>query len=349
MQANHVELPPGELIDPSDLVKSIAIALHPEIAEGLTGMECIVGKQVEVIVPRPIRNLDLDFGAEHDPTGNKLFLSVVDNTELPLQVELPLQKAASAQDLPTKAADDQNNESFWLPLGLTEENRKELEPLLSALPPLTYPMTDDAISRFLEAYMALPQRPSWVPTIITWDTIRRRLEEQYAAAEAHKKAIREEIAEGKISACDKKRVPMRTLSIETLIPRSGAVEYLKRCGLSARTELHPGVDADEGEQSNLEGIFTASGKQVRHKHDNEEWADDEKDAIEKFVEELDPKTGKKINTQKKAAELIGVHPSRISQLLTRLKNERQQRQKNLSDSYRVTLKGIDAARVKKKG
>lgn len=334
MQANDVKLPLGELIEPSDLVKAIVKALFPEKTEGLTGLECITGKLVKISAPLPTENHALDLGAEPDSVWKRLLVPPVDNTELPTQLELPIQRREFTQDLLTKVVEDENGQNFWLTFHLTDQDRKQLKPLLSSLPPLTFPMTEYAISRFLDAYLALPQRPLWVPVIITWDTIRRRLEDHFAATEDHKKAVRQAIEEGKLSACDKRRAPTRFLSNDTLIPRSSAVEYLKRCGLSVSEGLHPADYANACEQSG-DAILTATGEQVLNKKETgEKWTDEELEAVEAKLGAINPVTNKNY-TQKKVAELLGFKsPGRISQLLKELKFRR----KNPATEWETMLK-----------
>jgi hypothetical protein len=164
--------------------------------------------------------------------------------------------------------------------------------------------------------MALPQRPSWVPTIITWETISRRLKEQNTAAEGHKAAIQRAIEDGKLSACDARRVPTRLLSMSTFIPRHSAVEYLKQYGLTPKEELHPAVEDIENEADRPEGVYTASGLHVYNKKGTgEKWTDEEKAAIEAMLSSIDPKT-KKQYTLKKVAELLGLKSAaRLTQIL----------------------------------
>ena len=324
MQVNYVELPPEDFIKPCVLVKAIVKALYPERTEGLRGLECIDGKLLDIVTALPIKNHSLDFGAEHDRVGINPFVSPVEPAELPSQLELPIPKVEFTQDLLKKVDEDENSLRFRLPFRLTDEDRKTLEPLLNSLPPLTYPMTEFAISRFLDAYMALPKRPSWVPTIISSYRIRRRLEDQCAATDEHKKAVRQAIEEGTLSARSIGRVPTRSLSIDTLISRSSAVEYLKRCGFSVSEELNPAVDANEDDQSRLEAIYTASGSRVFNKKATDGiWTDEELEAVIAKLDSIDPETQKKF-TNRRVAELLGLKSSgRITQLRKELEVRRK--------------------------
>jgi hypothetical protein len=328
MHVYPVELPPGDAIRPNELAMAIVKALHPEKTEGLAGIACIVGKLVAVTAPRPSMNHALGFEPGRDLYANGVPFQLVEGTAPPpqsnSQAPLPLEKPRYPQDFLTEVVEDSSSLHFSLPYDLTEEDRKQLEPLLSALPPVTYPMTDGAISRFLDAYQGLPQRPSWVPLIITWDTIKRRLEKQSHAFEEHMHAIREEIEAGRLSACDGSRVPTRVLCFETLIPRRSAVEYLQRCGLSAREELHPAVNADGGKHVGGDGVYTPSGRRVWNKKETDEtWTDEELEAVKAKLDTIDPETAKKY-THRRVADLLGLKsPGRITHLLDDLKDRRK--------------------------
>ena len=323
MHAIDVDLPPDELIAPGVLVKAIVKALCPGKTEDLAGLDCIIGKWVEIVTPSPARNPGL-FGDDNEPARKSPFSPVGDGMELPPQLKLPLPKIELTQDLVNKVIEDENGSRFYLPYRLTDEDRAKLRALLDSLPPLTYPMTEHAISRFMDAYLAYPERPNWMPEIITWETIRQRLEEKNAATEEHKKALRQEIEEGKVSACNTRRVPTRFLAIDTLIPRSSAVEYLNRCGLSVKEELHPAVDANEDDQSSREGIYTVSGQRIwNKKNTGEPWSDEELESVKNKLDSIDPETRKKY-TNRKVAELIGLKSAgRITHLLKEIEDRRK--------------------------
>lgn len=322
---NYVELPPGEMIEVGDLVDAIVKAIFTVKTEGLTGLECITGKLVNVSAALPAKNNDLDFDDEPDSVGKKPTAQPVNNTEHSPQLELPIQKVEFTQDLLTKVVEHENSVDFSLPNDLTDHDRKQLKPLLCNLPPLTFPMSDNAISEFLDAYLALPNKLPWVPTIITQDTISRRLEERSAATEDHKNAIRQAIEEGKLSACDTRRVPRKFLSIGTLIPRSSALEYLKRYGLSVKEVIHPAAAANECERSSRDEILTASGDRVLNKKETSvKWTDEELEAIIVTLNSIDPETQKKY-TNRKVADLIGLKSAgRITQL-TKMFNDRRKK------------------------
>ena len=341
MKTDHVRLPPEDFIKPYDLVKAIVKALHPEKTEGLTGLECIEGKLVDIVTVFPAKNHDLDFGDEDNSVRRNPFVPLVQRTELPPQLELPIQKVEFTQDFLRKVVEDENSLKFRLTFPLTDEDRKELEPLLNSLPPLTYPMTEYAISRFLNAYIALPKRPSWIPTIISSYRIRRRLEDQCAATDEHKKAVRQAIEEGTLSARSMGRVPTRSLSIDTLISRSSAAEYLKRCGFAVSEELNPAVDANEDNQSRQEAIYTASGSRVLNKKATDGiWTDEELEAVIAKLDSIDPETQKKF-TNKRVAELLRL---KSSGRITQLRKELEVRRKTHMSPWQTELDGLNKKR-----
>ena len=321
MHTIDVDLPPDELISPGILVKAIVKALCPGKTEELAGLDCIVGKWVEIVTPPPARNPDL-FGNDNEPAWKNPFSPVGDGMALSPQLELPLPKIELTQDLVNKVIEDENGSRFYLPYRLTDEDRAKLRPLLDSLPPLTYPMTEHAISRFMDAYLAHPERPNWMPEIITWETIQERLEEQSAAFEKHMDAIRLAIESGQLSACDNGRVPTRGFSLGALISRNGAIEYLKRYGLSVRGELQPATRGDDDEQRLQDGVYIATDRRVLAKsatQGQENWTEEELEAIKCKLGSIDPRTQKKY-TNKRVAELIGLKsPGRITQLMKQLK------------------------------
>ena len=324
MQAIDVDLPPDELIDSGILVKAIVKALCPSKTEELAGLDCIVGKWVEIVTPPPASNPDL-FGNDNEPAWNFPCSPVGDGMELSPQLELPLPKIELTQDLVNKVIEDENGSRFCLPYRLTDEDRAKLRPLLDSLPPLTYPMSEHAISRFMDAYLAHPERPNWVPEIISSDAIQKRLEEQSTAFEKHMEAIRLAIESGQLSACDNGRLPTRILSFGTLISRNGAVEYLKRYGLSVRGELQLTTCGDDDEQRLQDGVFLATGRRVHAKtasQDHGNWTDEELEAIKSKLGSIDTRTQKKY-TNRRVAELIGLTAGRITQLMKQLKKRQE--------------------------
>ena len=320
MQAIYVELPPDDLIEPSVLVKVIVNALYPEKTEGLTGIDCIIGKRVHVVTqPLTAKKTDL-FGDANEPFWeNRLH-----DMELSPQLALPLPKPKLTQYLVDGVVEDENCAKFWLPYHLTEDDLVKLRQLLKSLPPLAYPMTEGAISRFMDAYLAHPARPDWVPEFVSHATIRIRLEARTARSEEHWEAIRLAIECGQISACNSNRVPTRILSSGALISRSSAVEYLKRCGISVVGESQPTNRTDNDEPDHQEAIFTASGNRVWTKVGGQEaWTPEELEAIETRLRSKNPRTEKKY-TNTEVAKLIGLtSASRITQLMTELRKIRR--------------------------
>ena len=226
MQA-RVELSSGPLIEFQSLCWAIARAVCPVRENGLKGMECIVGKvsKHQSVTDRSLGSLgwSLATGLQSvilSPDGRTLDEMVADqhNGVEPTEPELPLSKQVV---------------EFSLPYALDAGDRRILEALLPELPPLNYPMSEEAAAEFLDAYRRLPARPAWEPVLMTAADIERRKDEQRGVMEQHQQQLREEFAVGRLIAMDHRHVRVKALMAGAYLLREDAMAYLKESGLTA--------------------------------------------------------------------------------------------------------------------
>ncbi|WP_423193154.1 AlpA family phage regulatory protein [Cupriavidus sp. H18C2] len=123
-------------------------------------------------------------------------------------------------------------EEMWLPFALTDSERLWLEGQLPKLPPLRYPMSDEEVAAFLDAYRRVEKRPAWEPVLLTAADLERRKADQAMALARHRKALQDEFAVGIVTAVDGRYVPVPVLAMGSFIPREQAIAYLERCGLA---------------------------------------------------------------------------------------------------------------------
>lgn len=173
------------------------------------------------------------------PEGRTLDQMVADqhNGVEPAEPELPLGKQLV---------------EFPLLYPLDDNDRRVLEALLPQLPPLRYPMSDEATVAFLDAYRDLPGRPAWEPVLMSAVEIERRRDEQMKVREQHQRELREEYAAGRLVAVDRRHLRVKALMAGTYLLREDAIAYLKGHGLtvgegSPTDDIAPTGDSAEPE------------------------------------------------------------------------------------------------------
>lgn len=242
----RVELQSGPLIEFQGFCRAIARAVCPVKESGLEGMACIVGREAkhEVLMAPSEGSMGwiLATGFQSvilSPEGRTLDQMVADqhNGVEPAEPELPLGK--QVVEFPSLYPLDDND-------------RRVLEALLPQLPPLRYPMSDEAAVAFLDAYRDLSGRPAWEPVLMSAVEIERRRDEQMKVREQHQRELREEFAAGRLVAVDRRHLRVKALMAGTYLLREDAIAYLKEHGLtvgegSPTDDIAPTGDSAEPE------------------------------------------------------------------------------------------------------
>ena len=224
---DQVKLPNDQLIDYYSFCKAIAEGICPT---DLKGIDCIVGKQTPVsaasVTPscqenraslsESLRSVVLIGGANFK---DQLSPNQTGGTE---SVNHPLPSLGQGEEA----------EEFSFPYELSDEDRTLIEKLLPDLPALHFPFTKQAVTKFMSAYSAHPNRPAWKPLLVTAAHIEKLKADQHKAMVLHQKALLEELAFGRLTAVNANHIPAKTLAPGVFIPRKEAIAYLDRCGMS---------------------------------------------------------------------------------------------------------------------
>lgn len=118
-----------------------------------------------------------------------------------------------------------------VPLPLGEADREALGKVLPKLPPLKYPMSERDVALFAEAYAKLPDRPLWMPVLVTEETILGLKIKRDQIMDRHIAAIREERLAGRLVPVDANYVPLKAVQIGAHLTRKDAIAYLERHGM----------------------------------------------------------------------------------------------------------------------
>lgn len=113
----------------------------------------------------------------------------------------------------------------------------------SSLPALHPRMTDPEISKFLNAFRALPNGPNWEPKIDSDEDRMRRRELRADTRRDHAALLRAEIAAGTVRIFDVNRVRQTTLqfAVDSFISREDAQAYVSAVGLSLADVMNESV------------------------------------------------------------------------------------------------------------
>lgn len=230
MQA-RVKLSSDSLIEYLDFCYAIAEADCPTGEKGLEGIECVTGKVMicHVHIPKSI----VAFGQE--PQGWQSVLLSEDGRTL--NELLPSLDSVMLKECVAELSFDVDSPRLMigeLPVrqALRDNERSALATLLPNLPPLRYPMSEEARGAFMKAYCKLPNRPMWVPVLVTDATIEQRKVEQIEVRNRHLKVLRQEVDAGKITPVDIYHTPVKHLIVGAFIFRSQAISYLERHGIA---------------------------------------------------------------------------------------------------------------------
>lgn len=232
----RVELPSDPLIEFSCFCLAIARAICPVDERPIEGIECVVGTRAKHGYAPPPSHVGQGWfpgaGSETNP--------IPEEGRTLEQLSIPDQQSEATAGVPYVPVDPWQCkvEEVWLPFALTDSERLWLESQLPQLPPLRYPMSDEEMAAFLDAYRRLEKRPAWEPVLLTAADLERRKADQAMALARHRKALHDEFAARRVAAVDSRYIPVLVLAMGSFIPRAQAIAYLERCGLA-----HDGNDA----------------------------------------------------------------------------------------------------------
>lgn len=167
---------------------------------------------------------------------------------------ISLQGLTSMAAQPTHDADEHaSHRAPELTVVLSDADRILLRQILAQLPPLSYPMLADDVAVFMKAYDNLPARPAWRPELLTEATVNARKDAQHKVLMLHQRALRLEVAEGRIVPLSAEHVPVVGFMAGVYLSRAQAVLYLERCGLQLidGTVAKAGFTGSSGEHSGL--------------------------------------------------------------------------------------------------
>ncbi|MGE8364457.1 hypothetical protein [Cupriavidus sp.] len=188
-----------------------------------------------------------------------------------------------------------------VPFPLEEADREALAKVLPKLPPVKYQMSEEDVGSFIEAYAKLPDRPMWMPVLVTEEAILGLKIKRDQIMDRHIAAIREERKAGRLVPVDINYVPLEVVQAGAYLTRRDAIAYLERHGLAYDDE-----DASHGGEVEFS---TAVGKAVLSLSDRE--------SIPKSHAKLVAEGVK--NPTERLAKEFGVSTSRIRALIREAK------------------------------
>ncbi|WP_157654324.1 hypothetical protein [Burkholderia ubonensis] len=190
-----------------------------------------------------------------------------------------------------------------VPFPLDDADREALAKLVPKLPPLKYPMSEEDVGSFMQVYATLPNRPMWMPVLVTEETILGLKIKRDQVMDCHIAAIREERRAGGLVPVDANFVPLEAVQIGAHLTRKDAIAYLERHGLAYDDEetvsipeqgslsgkaAHPALDAvplSDGTRVVGRPQFSAATKAAAVKRSKELEAAGEKDYRERVAKE----------------------------------------------------------------
>ncbi|WP_247539172.1 hypothetical protein [Ralstonia pseudosolanacearum] len=118
-----------------------------------------------------------------------------------------------------------------VPLPLDEADREAFAKILPKLPLLKYPMLEEDVGFFMEAYAKLHDRPMWMPVLVTEETILGLKIKRDRIMDRHIAAIRDEHKAGRLVPVDINFVPVDAVQMGAHLTRKDAIAYLERHGM----------------------------------------------------------------------------------------------------------------------
>lgn len=242
--ADRVLLPADELIEYRHMARAVAQAVCPVVEHGATGMSCVMGKFEDwghVLGYRTTEEESRQCELSVDLAWDDCPINFAPFPDSDKEHGLAALQSATMR-LP-------------FPLALTEKERQLVEAMLPALPPLIYPMSDVDRATFVLAFRKLKDSlclvgdSDWEPILLTEGEVelRRKRHERYFREQL--RVLSDEVSSGRMIACTRSHLPVRTLCFDALIPRQSAIDYLRRHGFAYCVDDFDAVPrASEGER-----------------------------------------------------------------------------------------------------
>ncbi len=150
-----------------------------------------------------------------------------------------------------------------VPFPLDEADRRALAKVLPRLPPLKYPMSEEDAGSFMDAYAKRPDRPMWMPVLVTKETVLGQKIRHDQVMDRHIASIREEHRAKRLVPVDANYAPLEAVQAGAYLTRKDAIAYLDRHGLAYDDE-----DVRRSHDGEAE-LSTAMGKAVLSPGDRE--------------------------------------------------------------------------------
>lgn len=329
-----VRIPAGELITLGAFAKALADATATVKFTDLTGLDCIIGKWVVPnAAPSALQPEDAKRATYSDLVGKDLAKELTAELDLfqqgPALVAVEMPQEQGSLDFPRE-------EDQGFPYALNDGDRAFLERIIADLPPLKYPLSGSESWNFVQAFKAHKDFPGWLPRLITSMEVERRQIEYANLLDRHRAAIKQDAEAGHLRLLSDDGVPLQVFTINASIIRASALDYLSRYGHSVPERDAPGAGA---------GVFTAEGKRVKKRENNEAWTYEELEAIDLATKSIDPETGK-LYTKQKIADLLDMSRTNVYELLELFE---KMKIKNMATSFSMKSQVSAAAGNSQKG
>ncbi|WP_155633839.1 hypothetical protein [Burkholderia territorii] len=319
----RVKLSSDPLIEFFSFCQAIAEAVYPTAEKGLEGLDCVIGKLVtrHVSIPESAGKAFRQYGAN--------WQSVLTSSDgRTLNELLPSDKAVvnepAVSELPFHEPSPPQIGEITLRYELSDGDREAFARVLKVLKdlkvtPLRYPMSEEERAEFIEAYCKLPNRPMWMPVLVTEETINRRKSEHDAAFFRHQRALTQDFEAGRLTPVNAYHAPVATLVASTFIPRAQAIAYLERHGFAYGDPLD---NRSDGDLSNTQTKEQSDSGSNRWQPGERKLSPETVPELVKFHNELKEAdknrgTGKRIPFVKLTAERFGVSRRYVSEVVKR--------------------------------
>lgn len=120
---------------------------------------------------------------------------------------------------------------FWLPIPLEKYEKAQLSSLLPSLPPVSGSMNKEERDKFMEAYRALENRPSWEPVLMSEESREIERRRNREILKSHRAQLQDAVEQGYIQNFDRDHLLLPFFEIRGYISPKNAEKYLDCCGL----------------------------------------------------------------------------------------------------------------------
>lgn len=206
-----------------------------------------------------------------------------------------------------------------VPFPLDEADRRALAKILPKLPPLKYPMSDEDAGSFMDAYAKRPDRPMWMPVLVTEETVLGLKIRHDQVMDRHIASIREEHRARRLVPVDANYVPLEAVQAGAFLTRKDAIAYLDRHGLAYDDEDVRKSLEDDVEPSTAVGkaILSLSDREAIPMRHAKLVADGVKNPTDLLAKEFGVST-RRIRTLVSEAKAMKLNPPPLSHMLVSL-------------------------------